>query len=99
MTNANGTSNTAMLALSFLAPKTYGTVDANWSNAPNSVSTATQAQDNNSGSGPMGGPHPNTDPTLFADGHVQNIAFQWANSNPGGTNMWNWQNTTPFTLP
>jgi prepilin-type N-terminal cleavage/methylation domain-containing protein/prepilin-type processing-associated H-X9-DG protein len=104
LTNANGSSNTAMLAHSFIAPKSYGTPagstpDQPWTAVSHSVSTATQSQDNNSGSGPMGGPHPNTDPTLFADGHVQNIAFQWANSNPGGTNMWNWQNTTPFTLP
>jgi prepilin-type N-terminal cleavage/methylation domain-containing protein/prepilin-type processing-associated H-X9-DG protein len=105
MTNANGTSNTAMLAHSFLSPKTYGTVDANWSSAPNSVSAATQAQDAATGTGPMGGPHPNTDPTLFADGHVQNIAFQWANSAQtvgkanAGLAMWNWSNSDPYTLP
>jgi prepilin-type N-terminal cleavage/methylation domain-containing protein/prepilin-type processing-associated H-X9-DG protein len=111
VTNANGSSNTAMLAHSFLAPSSYGTVDSPWTTCPNTASSASQTQDANAGSsgsgsgsgsgtGGLGGPHPNTDPTLFADGHVQNIAFVWANASNGqGQNMWNWQNTTPFTLP
>jgi prepilin-type N-terminal cleavage/methylation domain-containing protein/prepilin-type processing-associated H-X9-DG protein len=102
ITNANGASNTAMLGHSFLQPSSYGTPDANWGAAPNSVTTYTQQQDANgsSGSGGLGGPHPNTDPMLFADGHAQNIAFQWCTANAAAAqNFWNWQNTTPYTLP
>jgi prepilin-type N-terminal cleavage/methylation domain-containing protein len=101
ITNANGASNTALLAHIFLAPQSYGTVDSPWSTAGNTVQSSTQQQDSNQGggSGGFGGPHPNTDPTAFADGHVQNIAFVWANGSAAGQNMWNWQNTTPYTLP
>jgi prepilin-type N-terminal cleavage/methylation domain-containing protein/prepilin-type processing-associated H-X9-DG protein len=101
ITNANGASNTAMLAHSFLKPSSYGTLDANWGHAPNSTTAGfQQAQDSNTGSAEFGGPHPNTDPMLFADGHAQNIAFQWCTANAtAAQEMWNWQNTTPYTLP
>jgi len=108
ITNANGASNTALLAHSWLAPSTYGTVDGGgWPATSNSASIATQQQDANpSGGGSgnqggLGGPHPNTDPMAFADGHVQNMAFQWF-TGPGASavqNIWNWQNTTPYSLP
>jgi prepilin-type N-terminal cleavage/methylation domain-containing protein len=103
-TNANGTSNTAVLAHSFIAPNAYAKVagsspDQAWTAKSHSVSTATQSQDGNSGGGgPMGGPHPNTDPTLFMDGHVSNIPMVWANVATNAV-MWNWQNTTPITFP
>jgi prepilin-type N-terminal cleavage/methylation domain-containing protein/prepilin-type processing-associated H-X9-DG protein len=47
----------------------------------------------------LGGPHPDQNPTLFADGHVQNIPFIWANDQPGGQSMWSWPSTTPYEIP
>jgi prepilin-type N-terminal cleavage/methylation domain-containing protein len=104
ITNANGASNTALLAHVCLPPTSYGQVDpsgSGWFACTNTVSSAQQAQDSNQAQPDtmFGGPHPNTDPTAFADGHVQNIAFVWANQGQNGQLIWNWQNTTPFTLP
>jgi len=47
----------------------------------------------------LGGPHPGTNPTLFADGHVENIPFMWANDQPGGQSMWSWPSTIPYEIP
>jgi prepilin-type N-terminal cleavage/methylation domain-containing protein/prepilin-type processing-associated H-X9-DG protein len=103
ITNANGTSNTALLGHSFIEPKNYGTTnDGVWNTAPSYTQACSQYQDSNTPpSGGLGGPHPNTDPMLFADGHVQNIAFQWCLGPGSGmsANFWSWQNTTPITLP
>jgi prepilin-type N-terminal cleavage/methylation domain-containing protein len=111
ITDANGASNTALLAHYFLAPQDYGQVDVPWTSASNSVSIATQTQDSNQGpgAGGLGGPHPNIDPTLFADGHIENIAFVWANVPHNGvqkgTTMWSYATTsavpvaTPIDVP
>jgi prepilin-type N-terminal cleavage/methylation domain-containing protein len=104
LTNANGASNTALLAHVFLAPSSYGQLDPSgggWNTMNNTASSATQQQDSNSsGSAGLGGPHPNTDPMLFADGHAQNIAFQWCTANPNPAQyMWNYLNTNPYALP
>jgi prepilin-type N-terminal cleavage/methylation domain-containing protein/prepilin-type processing-associated H-X9-DG protein len=104
ITNANGASNTALLAHSWLQPSAYSTTtDGTWGSATNYVAQPTQAQDKNGGTntGGLGGPHPNTDPMAFADGHVQNVALPWCNQNAqtGAIYMWNWNNTTPFATP
>jgi prepilin-type N-terminal cleavage/methylation domain-containing protein/prepilin-type processing-associated H-X9-DG protein len=104
ITNANGTTATALLAHSWLQPSNYGsTADGTWGSATSYVAQPTQAQDRNGGTntGGLGGPHPNTDPMAFADGHVQNVSLQWCSQNAqtGATYMWNWNNTTPFVTP
>jgi prepilin-type processing-associated H-X9-DG protein len=124
ITNANGASQTSLLAHNFLAPAMYGTVDTNFGTGGNSVPSTTQEQDCNSchcgciATGQttcncmstvgqcsgmsailLGGPHPGTNPTLFADGHVLNMSFTWANSQPDGQALWNWQNTTVYEIP
>jgi len=105
VTNANGTSNTAVLCHSCLVPKNYGTSagppnDNPWNSGTHSVTASgSQAPDSNTaGSAQMGGPHPNTDPTLFMDGHVSNIPFVWANQT-GNTAMWQYANSTPIQFP
>jgi hypothetical protein len=43
----------------------------------------------------IGGPHTNVLPSVFADGHAQNIPYtyrEWAQ-------IWAWNNTTPVELP
>jgi prepilin-type processing-associated H-X9-DG protein len=52
------------------------------------------------GSGYVGSPHPSAHPFLFADGHVQAVPYSW--SPPAGatlTVLWDYTNTTPFSLP
>src|SRR5262249_42541675 len=80
ITNSNGTSNTIVLSHLWMDPKTYSTDPGVWSDpTKNGVTMGSQAyQDNNSsGSGGIGGPHPNVLPCLFCDGHVQNIPMTW----------------------
>jgi prepilin-type N-terminal cleavage/methylation domain-containing protein/prepilin-type processing-associated H-X9-DG protein len=104
ITNANGTSNTIMLSHIWMSPRTYSTGDPNdtgWADpSKNGASNATMAFPDNSpavstGSLLIGGPHPNVLPSLFADGHVQNLPMQW----PHWEKAWNWQNQIPFALP
>jgi prepilin-type N-terminal cleavage/methylation domain-containing protein/prepilin-type processing-associated H-X9-DG protein len=108
ITLVNGTANTPMLSHSWLQPSQYsnfnGPPDQSWDQVPNYASKTLMQNDMQAGnSGGLGGPHPETNPTLFADGHVQNISFTWeaANDGPGkpGTVMWNWTNEVAFTLP
>jgi prepilin-type N-terminal cleavage/methylation domain-containing protein/prepilin-type processing-associated H-X9-DG protein len=108
ITNVNGTGSTAMLSHSWIMPSQYeklsGLPDGSWDQQPNYASKTLMQHDmaGNNSSG-LGGPHPESVPTLFADGHVANITFVWEASNDGpgkpGTIMWNWSNDIPFTLP
>lgn len=102
VSNANGTSRTALLAHSSIRPTQYAAVDVPWTSPENYNTNATQIADSDSPGAAdscLGGPHENVDPTLFGDGHVQNIPFAWAN-NPANGNvrfwMWNWQNIDPL---
>jgi prepilin-type N-terminal cleavage/methylation domain-containing protein/prepilin-type processing-associated H-X9-DG protein len=108
ITNVNGTANTAMLSHSWIPPSQYSTItgpyDAPWSQYPNSVEKTLMQHDMVPGnSGGLGGPHPETVPTLFSDGHVATLAFAWEAANDGagkaGTLMWNVTNDSAFTLP
>jgi prepilin-type N-terminal cleavage/methylation domain-containing protein len=94
ITNANGASNTAMLAHNWMLPTSYSTDTLGWGTTPNSVSAATNVSDQtSSGTGGLGGPHPNINPTLFGDGHVQGVPYGWGASNGMQSAVWNWNNT------
>jgi prepilin-type N-terminal cleavage/methylation domain-containing protein/prepilin-type processing-associated H-X9-DG protein len=108
ITNVNGSGNTAMLSHSWVKPSQYttfsGAPDEPWNQVYNYASKTLMQHDmqgNNTGG--LGGPHPDTVPTLFADGHVANIGFTWEAANDGaglpGTIMWNLTNEIPFTIP
>jgi prepilin-type processing-associated H-X9-DG protein len=110
ITNANGTACTALLSHSYVAPTAYGqTTDGTWSTGvggAGACSVANPAMQPDTSKQPaqsscLGGPHPNGNPTLFADNHVQSIPFSWATAQAvtGATFMWNWDNSTAFTLP
>jgi prepilin-type N-terminal cleavage/methylation domain-containing protein len=110
ITKANGASNTAMLSHSGLPTTGYsqfnGAPDSPWPFIPFSGGTCAtsnvMAQDTSTTTvGGLGGPHPATNPTSFADGHVQNLPFVWATTNKltYADYMWNWQNTLAVQLP
>lgn len=99
ITNANGASNSAMVAHLACNPKDYATGPTVWLDcvqptSPQSVPDyqAPAGQPDQT----FGSPHPNVNVVLFADGHVQTLAHQWLNQNQ---QIWNWQNTTPVQLP
>jgi prepilin-type processing-associated H-X9-DG protein len=72
--------------------------DLGWATTNNSRpvnDTAKQDSDSSGSTNPIGGPHPNVMPSLFADGHVQNLPSSWAH----WAKAWAFTNTTPFTLP
>jgi prepilin-type N-terminal cleavage/methylation domain-containing protein/prepilin-type processing-associated H-X9-DG protein len=107
ITNANGTSNTALLAHIYEQPSTYETVDRAWSDdvsdtAGNWVTAAALKQDAASAAptgGQLGGPHPTASPVLFADGHVRNIPYGWDKPTGASAWMWNLTNTHRYCLP
>jgi prepilin-type N-terminal cleavage/methylation domain-containing protein len=100
ITNANGTSNTALLSHRWITPTSYSDQTTNlFSASTNYVASPTNQPDKTQGTGTLlGSPHPNVNPTAFGDGHVQNIPYQWQTTT-GGTYMWNWNNTTAYVLP
>jgi prepilin-type processing-associated H-X9-DG protein len=99
ITNANGTSNTAVLSHIWMTPTTYNTDTVGWGTVPNSVSSATCSSDlQAAGANGLGSPHPNVCPTLFGDGHVSNIPYTWT-ANNFYISMWNWQNNTAIVFP
>jgi prepilin-type processing-associated H-X9-DG protein len=99
ITNANGTSNTAMLSHIWMDPKTYQNDKATWADKINQVKSAVNKPDMQANANGLGSPHA-ANPFLFADGHVQNIPYDWSAKNDKARNwMWNWQNTNAFNLP
>ena len=100
ITNANGASNTLVLAHVWIDPRNYqggDSTDQGWATKNNARSANNVAfQDNNpaGSTANLGGPHSGGSPCLFADGHVQMVPYQFAN----WAQAWNWQNTTPFQL-
>jgi prepilin-type N-terminal cleavage/methylation domain-containing protein/prepilin-type processing-associated H-X9-DG protein len=99
ITNANGTSNTAMLSHAWMSPQNYNTDQSMfWNQTPSSVSQGSAYQDKSqSGSvGMLGSPHPLAMPVLFGDGHVSPLPYPWLTQN---SNCWDWSNTQPLTWP
>jgi prepilin-type processing-associated H-X9-DG protein len=99
ITNANGTSNTALLSHIWMDPKTYMTDKATWADKTNYIKSAVNKPDMQENADGLGSPH-SANPFAFADGHVQNIPYDWSAKNDKARNwMWNWQNTNAFQLP
>jgi len=99
ITNANGASNSAMVAHLACNPQDYANGPTPWYNCIQPTSCQSMP-DNQVPQGQMdqsfGSPHSNVNVVLFADGHVQTIAHSWLTANQ---QIWNWQNTTPVQLP
>jgi prepilin-type processing-associated H-X9-DG protein len=99
ITNANGTSNTALVSHLSCNPQDYASGPTTWYNCGQPTS-ATSVADSQVSQGQMGqtfgSPHPNVNVVLFADGHVQAINHTWLTQNQ---NCWDWQNTNPIQLP
>jgi hypothetical protein len=107
ITNANGTSNTALLSHLGVNPAEYGYGPTTWYNCNNSTS-GTSVPDNqvplgaylspNSYSPPvLSSPHPGVNVVVFADSHVQAITHDWLTENQN--QVWSWVNTTPIPPP
>jgi prepilin-type N-terminal cleavage/methylation domain-containing protein len=107
LTNANGSSNTALLSHLGVNPMEYGYGPTTWYNCNNAVS-GTSVPDSevplgayltpNSYFPPeLSSPHPGVNLVLFADSHVQSITHdgltQFQNK------VWSWRNATPIQLP
>jgi prepilin-type N-terminal cleavage/methylation domain-containing protein/prepilin-type processing-associated H-X9-DG protein len=96
VSNANGTSNTAMLSHYWLAPSSYTKTTPSWATVGSGYAV-TYSKGNmgykdttTTGSGSMGSPHPNGMPTVFADGHVGILLYTY----PQFQLIWNYTNTT-----
>jgi prepilin-type N-terminal cleavage/methylation domain-containing protein/prepilin-type processing-associated H-X9-DG protein len=99
ITNANGTSNTAMLSHAWMAPANYNTdTSMPWNQPPSSVSQGSAYQDKSQqgSQGMLGSPHPLAMPVLFGDGHVSPLPYPWLTQN---SNVWDWSNQQPLTFP
>jgi len=88
ISNAQGTSNTAVISHLWMDPTKYGTVgtDTYDSKSPMNYVQGSGSvpfyQDNNQkGQGGMGSPHPSVMPFLFADNHTANLSYgSWLNT-------------------
>jgi prepilin-type processing-associated H-X9-DG protein len=99
ITNLSGCSNTALLSHIWMDPDTYDTDTATWADKRHQVTSAVSKPDVEANAGGLGSLHPRVMPFGFADGHVQNLVYGW-NQPPGVQNwIWNWKNTSPFSLP
>jgi prepilin-type N-terminal cleavage/methylation domain-containing protein/prepilin-type processing-associated H-X9-DG protein len=98
ITNNNGTSNTAFLSHVAMDPTKYSTDQSlKYETVPSSVSTNNAAQDvNGVATTQLGAPHTGAMPTVFADGHVQNLPYTWLAAN---SKCFDWANTAGIQLP
>jgi len=107
LSNANGSSNTALLSHLGVTQMDYGYGPTTWFNCNNATS-GTSVPDSqvppgaylspNSYSPPdLSSPHPGVNVVLFADSHVQSIAHDWLTQNQN--QVWSWRNATPIPPP
>ncbi|MBL8795380.1 MAG: DUF1559 domain-containing protein [Planctomycetia bacterium] len=98
ITSMNGTPQTLLLSHLWLDPQNYAggdPTDLGWATKNNSRSFNNVAKPDGDATGSpqyLGGPHPNITPSLFADAHVANMPYgfaQWAQA-------WAWTNTKPI---
>jgi prepilin-type N-terminal cleavage/methylation domain-containing protein len=101
ITNSNGTANLVLLSHQWIDPKQYGKLDAKWTDSTNSVDGITQQPDTQpGGTDQIGGPHPDINPHLFADGHVQGIPYSWESGANGNYKyVWLFGSAVVVTLP
>jgi prepilin-type N-terminal cleavage/methylation domain-containing protein/prepilin-type processing-associated H-X9-DG protein len=99
ITNANGASNTAMVAHLGCNPQDYPNGPTPWYDCIQPL-TAQSVPDSQVPVGQFdqyfSSPHPGVNLVLFADGHVQGIENGWLTANQS---VWNWQNTVPLQMP
>jgi hypothetical protein len=97
----NGMENTLLLSHLWMHPATYTVgdpTDLGWATLNNSRSINNTAKLDNDPSGSIkhiGGPHPSATPSLFADGSVRPVPYDFANWDL----LWACDNTKPFVAP
>jgi prepilin-type N-terminal cleavage/methylation domain-containing protein len=112
ITNANGTSNTALLSHLGVNPTEYGYGPTTWYGCNNALS-GTSVPDSqvplgaylspnnpptNFYSPPeLSSPHPGVNLVTFADSHVQAITHDWLTQYQN--QVWSWLNATPLQIP
>ncbi|QVL31244.1 DUF1559 domain-containing protein [Telmatocola sphagniphila] len=107
ISNANGTSNTALLSHLGVNPTEYGYGPTTWFNCNNATGGASVPDNQvplgaylvpNSYSPPdLSSPHPGVNLVTFADGHVQSITHDWLTQYQN--QVWSWTNSTPLVFP
>jgi len=98
--SGGGAEYTALLSHVWMDPRNYGggdPTDLGWHTLNNSRSCNSNLLDGSPSGNvqAIGSPHPNSNPFLFADGHVQNISYGWSQL----PNIWAYDNTAPITIP
>jgi hypothetical protein len=107
ISNANGTSNTAVLSHLGVAPPEYGYGPTTWFNCNNATGGASVPDNqvplgayltpNTYNPPDLSSPHPSVNLVAFADAHVQPITHDWLTQYQN--QVWSWQNTTPLQTP
>jgi prepilin-type N-terminal cleavage/methylation domain-containing protein/prepilin-type processing-associated H-X9-DG protein len=107
ISNANGSSNTALLSHLGVNPQEYGYGPTTWFNCNNATGGASIPDSqmplgaylapNSYSPGSLSSPHPGSNLVTFADGHVQGISNDWLTQNQN--QVWSWINTTPLQIP
>jgi prepilin-type N-terminal cleavage/methylation domain-containing protein/prepilin-type processing-associated H-X9-DG protein len=107
ITNANGSSNTALLSHLGVNQAEYGYGPTTWYNCNNATDGASVPDIQaplgaylapNSYSPPgLSSPHSGVNVVVFADGHVQSVTHAWLTQNQN--KVWSWMNETPIQLP
>ena len=107
ISNANGTSNTALLSHLGVNPVEYGYGPTTWYNCNNATS-GTSVPDsqfplgaylspNTYSPGELSSPHSGVNLVSFADGHVQSITHTWLTQYQN--QVWSWMNATALQFP
>ncbi len=99
ITDANGSSNTAMVAHLACNPQDYNNGPTPWYNCiqPLNASSMPDIQvPRGLFDQTLSSPHLGGNVVLFADGHAQSIDNGWLTANQS---IWNWQNTTSLDIP
>ena len=107
ISNANGSSNTALLTHLGVHPTEYGYGPTTWYNCNNATSGTSMPDSQaplgaylspNSYSPPvLSSPHPGVNIVAFADGHVQSITHDWLTQYQN--QVWSWLNAMPIPPP
>jgi prepilin-type N-terminal cleavage/methylation domain-containing protein/prepilin-type processing-associated H-X9-DG protein len=107
ISNANGSSNTALLTHLGVNPTEYGYGPTTWYNCNNATS-GTSVPDSQAPLGAylspntynppvLSSPHTGVNIVAFADGHVQSITHDWLTQYQN--QVWSWTNATPIPPP
>jgi hypothetical protein len=107
ISNANGTSNTALLSHLGVNPVEYGYGPTTWYNCNNATGGASMDDSqaptgaylvpNSYSPGELSAPHTGVNVVAFADGHTQSITHAWLTEYQN--QVWSWMNSTPLQFP